>query len=204
MYWISLPNSGTKQPIGFVLSPSHNYTLMYWFPVLFAFQFQGCAGFWLSGYICWRCGPPDWPMWLVTMEIINTLELHTQVFIYSKFWRSHSRKTTDSCHIISPFTSETCNHIRMSVIFVIANEKATVRVSGVCSFNKPLVCISMVLPVASVFYSVMQKVPCILVDCSPVEAVDWKGLLTFTGGETEVGYELEGKWKETERKRWRK
>ena len=52
---------------------------------------------------------------LVTTEIINTLELHTQVFI----WRPHSRKTTDSCHIISPFTSETCNHIRMSVIFVI-------------------------------------------------------------------------------------
>ena len=50
-----------------------------------------------------------------------------------------------------------------------------------------------VLPVASVFYSVMQKVPCILVDCSPVEAVDWKGLFTFTGGEMEVGYELEGK-----------
>ena len=80
----------------------------------------------------------------------------------------------------------------MSVIFVIANEKATVRVSGVCSFNKPLVCISMVLSVASVFYSVMQKVPCIL-DCSPVEVVDWKGLFTFTGGEMEVSYELEGK-----------
>ena len=81
----------------------------------------------------------------------------------------------------------------MSVIFVIANEKATVRVSGVCSFNKPLVRISMVLPVASVFYSVMQKVPCILADCSPVEVVDWKGLFTFTGGEMEVGYEPEGK-----------
>ena len=81
----------------------------------------------------------------------------------------------------------------MSVIFVIANEKATVRVSGVCSFNKPLVCISMVMPVASVFYSVMQKVPCILVDCSPVEVVDWKGLFTFTGGEMKVGYEPEGK-----------
>ena len=51
----------------------------------------------------------------------------------------------------------------------------------------------MVLPVASVFYSVMQKVPCILVDCSPVEVVDWKGLFTFTGGEMEVGYELKGK-----------
>ena len=44
--------------------------------------------------------------------------------------------------------------------------------------------------------SVMQKsdVPVVTcVDCSPVEAVDWKGRFTFTGGEMEVGYELEGK-----------
>ena len=28
--------------------------------------------------------------------------------------------------------------------------------------------------------------------------MDWKGLFTFTGGEMEIGYEPESKWKETD------
>ena len=31
-----------------------------------------------------------------------------------------------------------------------------------------------------------------------MEAVDWKRLFTFTGGEMEIGYEPESKWKEAD------
>ena len=47
---ILVGNSGTKQPIGSIFSPSHNYTLTYRFPVLSQFsQNARCAGFSLSG-----------------------------------------------------------------------------------------------------------------------------------------------------------